>query len=118
MLVARLELVTCPLLLARSLLVALVQRLASKFLAFAAPQLDLEQVIQVIVGRDQGEALLDQLALVDRRAPQLGGHYPSRPHERAPPNERHRGERTVLPVPGPDHLVAHVQLPIWVALGR
>ena len=75
-----------------------------------AEQLDLEQVVAVVVGGDQREALLDQLALVDREVGELGGDDAPAGDERAPPHERHRGDRAGVPAPGADHLVAQVEL--------
>src|SRR5437764_1084526 len=45
-----------------------VQRLARELLAARPEELYLEQVVAVVVGCNQGEALADELALIDRQA--------------------------------------------------
>src|SRR5439155_18320622 len=76
-----------------------------------------EQVVTVVVGSEQREALARELALVDRETRQLGGNDAPAGDERVPPNERHRCRRAGVPAPGADHLVAQVELPVGVALG-
>ncbi len=50
-----------------------VERLGGELLAALAPQLHLEVVAPVVVGRDEREALVHELALVDGQVRQLGG---------------------------------------------
>ena len=95
-----------------------VQRLARQLLAPGGEQLDFEQVVAIVVGRDQRETLLVELALIDGEAGQLGGHDRPAGDQRPPPDQRHRGDRPVVPAPGADHLIAEVELPIGIARGR
>src|SRR5579859_5285415 len=95
-----------------------VQRLARQLASARVEQPDLEQVAAVVVGREQREALLDDGRLVDGKTRELGARDRTAGHERAPPDERHRRLGTVLAAPGPDHLLADVERPVRVALGR
>ena len=96
----------------------LVQRFAGQLLPARSPQLQLEQILAIVIGGQQGEALLHQLALIDRDSAELGGEDPPPAHEWATPDEGHgrRGAPAVAPVA--DDLVADVELPFGVAGGR
>ena len=67
--------------------------------AALVPQLDLEEVAAVVVGRDQREALVDELALVDREVRELGGHDRAAGDQRHAPDERHVGRLALLAAP-------------------
>ena len=76
-----------------------VERLDGELVAALAPQLDLEEVRAVVVGRDQREALVDQLALVDGEVGQLGGDDRAAGDQRHAPDERHLGRLALLAAP-------------------
>src|SRR5262249_26243256 len=94
--------------LALPLLLTGVERLPPQLLAVAPEELDLEQVVAVVVGSDQGEPFVEQLALVDGETGELRGSDPSARDERAPPDQGHRRHCAGLPAPSADHLVAEV----------
>ena len=102
--------------LADRLAVVDVERLAGELVAALAPQLDLEEVRPIVVGRDQREAVLDQLRLVDREVRELGGHDRATGNQRHPPHERDLGLVALFAPPGSDHVVVEVELPVGVLL--
>ena len=83
-------------LLVRGLVVlAGVQRLARELLALDVEQLDLEQVLAVVIRRDQREALARSLALVDGQIRELGRHD-------TPARTSGRPQTSVIAAPAPD----------------
>ena len=68
-----------------------VERLAGQLLAADVEELDLEEVLAVVVGRDQREAVLDEQALVDAQVGELGGGDDAAADLRDAPHERHVG---------------------------
>ena len=94
-----------------------VERFHGKLLAAAPPQLDLDEVAAIVVGRDQREALLDELALIDGEVRQLGGDDGAAGNERDAPHEGHVGGLALLTPPRADHVVVEVDLPLRVCLG-
>ena len=70
-----------------------VERLARQLLAADVEELDLEEVLAVVVGRDQREAVLDQQALVDAQVRELSGGDDPAADLRHAPHERHRPRR-------------------------
>src|SRR5580698_2355221 len=107
----------CLLLLLLIIVIPRVQRLACELASLDVEQLDLEQIVAVVVRGDQREALLDQLALVDREVGKLGGDDPPRGDQRASPHERHRRDRAERAAPRADRLVAQIELPVGVSRG-
>ncbi|HEX3693317.1 MAG TPA: serine protease [Solirubrobacteraceae bacterium] len=92
-----------------------VQRLARELLPTGSPKLQLEQIAAIVVGRQQREALLDQLALVDGGGAQLGGDQTPSADQRSSPHQRHRGGGPFAPTPTADDLVTDIELPLWIA---
>src|SRR4030081_1129524 len=82
-------------------LLAGVERLARQLTSLAVEELDLEQVVPVVVGGEQREALVDQLALVDGEIGQLSRDDPPSGYERAGPHGRARATRRRPPRTGP-----------------
>jgi trypsin len=91
-----------------------VQRLARELLPAGSPQLQLEQIAAIVVGRQQRETLLDQLALVDGGGPQLGGDQTPTADQRPSPRQRHGGGAFAA-APTADDLVTDIELPLWIA---
>ena len=102
----------------RRLVVLGVERLVRELGAAAVEDLHVERVAAVVVGREEREAALEQRALVDREVGQLAGHHGAAVDERAAPHERHGGGLALLAAPGADDLVAEVDLPVGIGLGR
>ena len=76
-----------------------VERLARELLAAHVEELDLEEVLAVVVGRDQREAVADEHALVDAQVGQLGGRDRAAADLRRAPHERHLGGVAGLAAP-------------------
>ena len=72
----------------------------------------------VVVGCYQGEALADELALIDGQVRELRRGDATPRNQRVPPDEGHRGDRVAMPTPGADHLLAQIQLPAGVSHRR
>ncbi len=99
-------------------LVVVVKRLGGELLAAAPEQLHVERVAAVVVGGDEREASLDEDALVDGEVGELGRRHGPAVHHRPAPHERHRGGLALLAAPRADDLVAEVDGPVGVRLGR
>ena len=91
-----------------------------ELLALGVPQLDLQQVVAVVVGGDQREAVLDQLALVDREVGQLCGddarrRPPAGGPRRASSRPRRRRARASAPITSSHRSRLHCGLPpaVW-----
>ncbi len=98
------------------LAVVLVERLGRDLLAAAVPQLHHEGVVAVVVGREQGEPVLDEDALVDGQVGQLGGDDgAARAAHRRAPDQGHGRLAPLLAAPDAHDLVAEVELPVRVA---
>src|SRR5207237_10196372 len=95
-----------------------VQRLARQLLATTPEQLYLKQVVTVVVGCYQGEALADELALIDGQVRELRRGDATPRNQRVPPDEGHRCDRVAMPPPGADQLLAQIQLPAGVSHRR
>ena len=100
------------------LVVVDVERFGGELVAARVPELDLEEIRTVVVGRQQREALVDQLTLIDRQVCELGGHDRAAGDQRHPPDERHLGGLALLASPRRDDVVIEVELPIGVLLGE
>src|SRR4029453_18715697 len=84
-----------------SILVLGVQRFERELLAAAVEEPDVQRVASVVVGRDQGEAALDEHALVDVEVGELGGHHRAPPHPPRPPRPAAGPRRGSSPPPCP-----------------
>src|SRR5690242_17420026 len=90
--------------------VVVVERLTGELLAAAGEDRDVEGVAPVVVRREQGEAVLDEDALVDGQARQLGGGDRGAVDDRGTPDERHGSDVAVLAAPAAHDLLADVDL--------
>ena len=96
-----------------------VERLPRQLLAAHVEELDLEEVLPVVVGRDQREAVLDERALVDAQVRELrGGDRCRRGSAARPTRASCRRALPFSPRQVPDHLVAQVHAPVRVVLGE
>ena len=93
------------------------QRLGRELCAVAVPELDVEVVAAVVVGRQQREPLLDERALVDRQVGQFGGDDRAAADHRHAPDQRDVGDVAVLALPAGDDLVVEVEVPVGVGVG-
>src|SRR5689334_21448735 len=90
--------------------VVVIQRLPGELLAATGEDGDVERVAPVVVGREQREAVLDQDALVDGQAGELGGGDRGAVDHGRTPDERHRSDVALLAAPAADDLLADVDL--------
>ena len=97
-----------------------VERLARQLLAARGEELDLEEVAAVGVGRDEREAVVDELALVDGEVGQLGGGERRRARPAARPRRASSSATAARRSPRqrPIDLLAEVDLPVGVVVGR
>src|SRR4051812_25895060 len=99
------------------LAVVVVEGLARQLVAVLVEELDVEQVAAVVVGRQEREAPVAQLALVDDEVGQLRGRDDPAGHQRQAPDQRHRRHLGLLAAPRAHHLVVEVELPFGVLGG-